>query len=413
MTEINIENKINKLLDRTSFYINKKTANYFSQNKDCIENNILDYSRKLAIINFNKNQYIFNYIFNCTINYAIKLYKKNLIFFYKDFGIILQNKRTYYLDIINILLELKDEIDLKYDKINYELYYIKLIYIFFYYFGIKRSLIQLLYESRGFNKIFNLEKKIKSKSKPINFTKPINFNELELENINMNIIYKQKELNKLKTYYSYGMINSSFYYKDYYIQRHPIRMERLNNYIKRIKTNINLLNITFNYIDIEQEYGYTNIKIYLTLIDIIPFYKVIDKYIYLFISYHEVNNTITGNLGNVSEYLKQRLNILNILSYCLYKLDELYTERNRNKDFIIKYIILFYYLIIFLMPFEKGTASIAEMSLYLLSKYYIEKNLIINPNILLDVEALTLPFDIFYENCLNHKDDYTPYFSYE
>ena len=120
MTEINIENKINKLLDRTSFYINKKTANYFSQNKELTKNNNLEqrvninYSRKLAIVNFNSNQNIYNYIFNCTINYAIKLYKKDLTFFYKDFSIILQDKRLYYLDNISYLLKLKNKINLTY-----------------------------------------------------------------------------------------------------------------------------------------------------------------------------------------------------------------------------------------------------------------------------------------------------------
>ncbi len=51
------------------------------------------------------------------------------------------------------------------------------------------------------------------------------------------------------------------------------------------------------------------------------------------------------------------------------------------------------------MPFQLGTASIAEMFLYSLWKFYIGKNLRINNNIMLDVEALTIPFDVFYRNC--------------
>ena len=51
------------------------------------------------------------------------------------------------------------------------------------------------------------------------------------------------------------------------------------------------------------------------------------------------------------------------------------------------------------MPFQRGTASISEISLYILWKKYLDSDLLLNKNIMLDVEALTLPFHIFYENC--------------
>ena len=38
-------------------------------------------------------------------------------------------------------------------------------------------------------------------------------------------------------------------------------------------------------------------------------------------------------------------------------------------------------------------------------------NLIINPHIMLDVEALTLPYDLFKKNCFEGNDEYTPYLS--
>ena len=218
------------------------------------------------------------------------------------------------------------------------------------------------------------------------------------------------QIYKIKTKYSYGMINNNFVYHSFYIVCHPFEMKRLNNYLERIKYNINLLK-AFNTPYISKES--TIIKIYFSNIDDIPFYKDINKNINLYIEYRESENGIVGYLGNYSESIAERLNILKMLSYCLYKLDELYKKRNTNKDFIIKYIILFYYIIIFLMPFEKGTASIAEMSLYLLWKYYIGTSIIIKSNILIDIEALTLPFDIFYKNCLNHNDDYTPYLLYK
>ncbi len=61
------------------------------------------------------------------------------------------------------------------------------------------------------------------------------------------------------------------------------------------------------------------------------------------------------------------------------------------------------------MPFKRGTASIAEMSLYSLWKYYIGIPLNINQNVLLDIEVLTLPFSIFYFNCFNGENRYLLY----
>ena len=63
------------------------------------------------------------------------------------------------------------------------------------------------------------------------------------------------------------------------------------------------------------------------------------------------------------------------------------------------------------MPFSAGTASIAELSLYTLSIYYLGSQININKNVMLDVEALTLPFNIFYENCFKEEPNniYLPY----
>ena len=65
------------------------------------------------------------------------------------------------------------------------------------------------------------------------------------------------------------------------------------------------------------------------------------------------------------------------------------------------------------MPFTLGTAAIAEIFLYSLWKYYIGSNLIINQHIMLDVEVLTLPYEIFKKNCfiIDYTNSiYTPYF---
>ena len=66
------------------------------------------------------------------------------------------------------------------------------------------------------------------------------------------------------------------------------------------------------------------------------------------------------------------------------------------------------------MPFYLGTAAIAEIFLYSLWKKYIRTTIKINQNIMLDVEALTLPYQLFKKNCFE-KDteegniEYTPY----
>lgn len=67
------------------------------------------------------------------------------------------------------------------------------------------------------------------------------------------------------------------------------------------------------------------------------------------------------------------------------------------------------------MPFELGTAAIAEMALYSLWKYYIGIDLRINNKIMIDVEALTNDFETFKYNCLYvdinqaNQKEYTPY----
>jgi hypothetical protein len=134
-------------------------------------------------------------------------------------------------------------------------------------------------------------------------------------------------------------------------------------------------------------------------------------------------------LGNYVNEFSYHLNILNL---SLINLDKIYNKLNGrnninkiNRINVINrvteinkmkyYILLFYYIVILLMPFNLGTASIAEIVLYSLWEYYIRNEIKINDNVMLDVEALMTPFDIFYENCLNNNNEiinginYTPY----
>ena len=73
------------------------------------------------------------------------------------------------------------------------------------------------------------------------------------------------------------------------------------------------------------------------------------------------------------------------------------------------------------MPFILGTAAIGEMAIYTLWNTYVKDEngdsipLRINENTLIDVEALSLPYSVFYENCITKDSSnsiYTPYFIY-
>ena len=65
------------------------------------------------------------------------------------------------------------------------------------------------------------------------------------------------------------------------------------------------------------------------------------------------------------------------------------------------------------MPFYAGTAAIAEMSLnVLLIKYFPDLIFTKNPNVMIDVEALSLPYSLFANNFFESDGtEYTPYYS--
>jgi len=120
----------------------------------------------------------------------------------------------------------------------------------------------------------------------------------------------------------------------------------------------------------------------------------------------KINNEVSS-LGNFCDSSIYKFYLLNILSFYLNRLNNKDNNITDNKEYIIK----FYYTLIFLMPFQLGTASISEIMLFSLWKKYIGYDLILNQKIMLDVESLTLPFDIFYKNCIKNTDNdgYTPY----
>jgi hypothetical protein len=241
---------------------------------------------------------------------------------------------------------------------------------------------------------------------------------------------------------------------------HPIKMKRFDKYFPRLFYNFSRLydfydNVNYfkdivyttdNYIKINfysdkmEDFSkdnlnllnkYSNKKSYIKIVlDKKNFNYLIEKnnsvnIFKMFIDYYDKNenNNLNNNMTHIKNFLdnttignnvvNQNYNF-NLLTICLQKLDEL--NKNNNINDMKYYIILFYYNIILLMPFSLGTASIAEMVLYSLWKYYIRNDIKINDNIMLDVEALTNPFDIFYDNCLTNDSNetinninYTPY----
>lgn len=225
----------------------------------------------------------------------------------------------------------------------------------------------------------------------------------------------------------YGKIYDSFKDKFRHNIIHPCNMERFSNYgnriiqnllrvleidnILKIKTNKkNEYSINKNNDNYNQFFTY-HYHIYFNVNTLIPWYNI-NKNIYmsnvLYIKKSNKSlNLRMSHLGNYSDELNTRIYFLNILAYCL--------ERLYFKDITIEntkeYIIIFYYIIVLLMPFERGTSSIAEILLYSLWEKYIGSKIYINENVMLDVEALMLPFSIFYNNCFNKESEniYTPY----
>jgi len=187
--------------------------------------------------------------------------------------------------------------------------------------------------------------------------------------------------------YRYGLVDCfSTNLKD---KIHPLKMKRFNNYKIRFIYNCLLYlsnsKIMKNYIiiTIKNSEDIVWVKNFLNLTN--------DIY------YFDENLLIQNNYGDNFNY---RINTLKII---IQHFDNLQTE-GRNITDKKRDIISIYYYIIILMPFSLGTASIAEMFLYSLWKFYIGTRLEIRQTIMLDVEALLNTFDIFYKNCFTNDD---------
>ena len=387
----NIKRKINKFIKKYTNTLNEFSKEELSYNKDFEIIQINKFSRNLVTNYQNKSQYVYDYIVNCSISRTIYYLNKKYTFFEERLNQMLKYKDKYYISIIiDSIYSIKNQIIENDNKP----YYSKIIYILFFYLGIQRQIIYFLQ-----NNIIN------------------------------------------KFYPSpYGILQHNLFKNESINVHHPITMKRFENYENRLINNINkILDIKNNSIKINNYYAnnkeqtkkYISYKIFFNLLDNkynkynIPF--IFNKEIYITSFLVINNNKLIKNrfhgINNISN-LEGRLYLLNIISYCLKILDNnLNNTRNlteteeTNKiiiDEIKEFIIIIYYLIIFIMPFQLGTASISEMFLYSLWKKYIGKSLKINQNIMLDVEALTLPYEVFKKNCFEKDNEegnvpYTPY----
>jgi hypothetical protein len=396
----NIKRKINKFIKKYTNTLNEFSKEELSYNKDFEIIQINKFSRNLVTNYQNKSQYVYDYIVNCSISRTIDYLNKKYTFFEDRLKEMLKDKllSSIIIDAINSIQNTIIDIDNK-------PYYSKIIYILFFYLGIQRQIIYVLQNN--------------------------------INNLNLS---------------SYGVLKHNLFRDKLFEIHHPITMKRFENYENRLINNIyKILTIKNNSIEINYFSEINNNKnisyeIFFNLLNNknniltknslelgkkakynIPF--IFNKNIYISSYFIINNNKLIKNryhgINNMSN-LEGRLYLLNIISYCLKILDNnLNNTRNLSEteetnkiiiDEIKEFIIIIYYLIIFIMPFTLGTASISEMFLYSLWKKYIGKKLKINDNIMLDVEALTLPYELFKKNCFeidqeenNKTIKYTPY----
>jgi hypothetical protein len=314
------------------------------------------------------------------------------------------------------------------DKINplYQLEISQLIYIFIYLIPKARYLIELLKGPKNNNDYYGkLLINNRSMSHPFNMNRFVNYNRLNIllsiynkipfttsENFNINL-QKYDITCKIKQY----IVNNTY-------KLYGENSNSLNNITNRDNLKYNKIMIK---LDIPSDFfiDYNLQNHYKTLYDntylSIKYYTYnneIKRLIYGF-KFHPETSSSLNNKTNCDTYI-----LLDILSYFLNllqdksKISEITNLYSNDYDTTKQIIIIFYYLIIYFMPFRLGTASIAEMSLFTLWDTYINKDgskkLILNQNVMIDVEALLLPYSKFYNNCFNKESPdsiYTPYFT--
>jgi len=373
--------KIEELIESYNKIINENNKKII---RNISINTIRNFSRNIVTNYKNINKYFFNLIVSSAIDKIKLILEQETIK-------IESNDSKFLLFKYPFKHIYKNESDKYFDKVLY----------LFYYTGIQRNIIDYLQKNISYNKYNNISSSSIIVNNPSLKNNPLlNYFLIQLFNDKIDILMKNFP-NK------YGILSEFFYKGEIQHIKHPLIMKRFNNYEERILQNILSVEEN-NSIYINEKYICIENKIYFDVNELIPSYTRRNESIYIYnILECKVSNKDTLNiidnesfLGNNSGDIESNIIFLNILSYCL----EVLQEKKCSSNDIPKYILIFYYLIIFLMPFYLGTATIAEILLYSLWEKYTDSFIEINSSIMLDIEALTLPFNIFYNNCFN-----TPY----
>jgi glycosyltransferase involved in cell wall biosynthesis len=412
----NVKDKYNKiLLD----FLNNNDTDFSDFDLQLIcktlfikSNKYVNYSNNIIFKNNDDKQVLFNLIYNNTIDNIVNYLDKDNNYYIDKINFMKKHeKNTINYEIVDAIMNDKYE-----ELVKYKEYYNKLVYIFLYYTGIQRRLIEFLQNKN-------------------NITTFKEFSDLKLGMIsdmfiryNVHYMYHAINMNRFENYHRYKDNFQNVYNNraQYQCTEEPIFITKDNKITtnKSEKSDRNFttfdfkifLNLPEDFIDkslfVGNKNDYINNKsIYLYGQFILNENKEIH------IIPHNNQERLYG-LGNIALNLKEMLYMFDLMAYCLYLLDNPKAFDNilKKMQLVEKKIIticLFYYLYILLMPYKEGNAFCAEVAFHSLLKKYVNADLVIsmNSNIILDVEALLLPFISFYNNCFQSDGTkYTPYF---
>lgn len=361
--------------------------------------NYKNYSNTL-LFNHNDNQIIFNIIFNHSIEQVIEYLSKTNAFFKGKLDFIREHEPIVINHhAIHCLFKTSGVYTLQYES-----YYSKIIFVFLFYIGFQRRLVHFLQNTGNYKEISAFKNDIM----------PGKIADL----------FHEYEVHYM--YHTFGMIRFinndriKYYVKQMYAKRNiyrfieePIEVDGLQLTSCQCMIWLHIPEDFFvgSRLDARFYMNYPNSYLY------IQYLLTEDKEPYFTSHYTQPRKY---GLGNISLKFEDLLHLFDLLGYCLHLLDhENELEQIMGNRLLLEKklftILLFYYVYIFIMPYKEGTACIAEISMHSLLKKYLNPNihLVINPKIMMDVEALCLPFIDFYNNCFNNTDgtEYTPYFT--
>lgn len=406
----------NEYIEDIHIFNNLKEFNNTMYNYRYTKNIIKDYVKNDKLL----NQQIYNYFFGGIINLSCRL----LINPYEINNRIIKIERSDKMKQLNRLFrDVNDNISRK-----------CLLYIFFYMIPKTRSMIEII-KTRNLSNRFGFLYGYKycnisdfTHDHSFNMDRFVDYNRLDkilnnIKNLSENIAYYDElTIDDLRNYgFITEKIQKSYdkkYDKNCFDNNYNISSIQFKKYTIRLDIPLDFFSKNKSLIDsyrILQETSELKIKFY-------TYNNKVKRLVYgiknpshnkRITKIHNISLAGFFNLiGNTQEiYYNNVTTILNILTYCLILL-----RHKINIEKKKEIITVFYYLMIYYMPFSLGTSSISEMSLYTLWNTYININgfepLYINKNTMIDIEALSLPYTEFYHNCFNKtiRDIYTPYF---